>query len=250
MKANGGKCSLLVSTDNPVSINIERNIITSSRKENLPDSSLSFKNYFTKLCKKASQKLNALARVVVSYMDLHKQKYLWKAFIMSKFNCSSLVWIFDSRKLNNRTNEIHERVRWLAYNNNHSIFRELLENDNSMTIHYRNLHSTWNKEFNLIQYNSLKTIMLSEDCLLTKAYVKIMAFLNTSESNTSESLYCYNLLKLIKRLYCSWVSDKITLTSDVSFWQLSHALLMDENVRKGWSNFPPCKLKNNDANGS
>lgn len=141
MKAHGGKCSLLVSTDNPISINIERNIITSSRKENLSDSTLSFKNYVTKLCKKASQMLYALARVVTSYMDLHKQKYLWKSLIMSKFNCSSLVWIFDSRKLNNRTNEIHERVRWLAYNNNHSIFRELLENDNSMTIHYRNLHS-------------------------------------------------------------------------------------------------------------
>ena len=72
-----------------MSTNIEGNIITSSQKENLPgrklDSTLSFENHVTNLCKKASQTLHAQTRVV-SYMDLDKRKCLMKAFVMAQFN--------------------------------------------------------------------------------------------------------------------------------------------------------------------
>ena len=43
------------------------------------DSNLSFENHVTSLCKKASQKLHALARVS-HYMDLNKSRNLMKFF--------------------------------------------------------------------------------------------------------------------------------------------------------------------------
>ena len=68
LKANDDKCHLLVSTDKPMSINIEGNT-TSSQEENFLDIKLDstlilFENYVAKFCEKASKKLHALARVV------------------------------------------------------------------------------------------------------------------------------------------------------------------------------------------
>ena len=76
MKPNGNRCHLLVTTEKPVSINIDGSIVENKKGQKLLgikfDSSLSFRDHITSLCKKASQKLHALARIV-SYMDLPKR---------------------------------------------------------------------------------------------------------------------------------------------------------------------------------
>ena len=59
------------------------------------------------LCKKARQKLHALAEVV-NFMDLVKRKSLMKAYITSQFNYCPLIWMFHSTQLNNRINKIQE----------------------------------------------------------------------------------------------------------------------------------------------
>ena len=46
---------------------------------------------------------------------------------------------YCSRKINNQINKLHERTLRLAYNDKNSSFRELLERDNSVTIHERNI---------------------------------------------------------------------------------------------------------------
>ena len=46
--------------------------------------------------------------------------------------------IFQSRNLNNKNNRIHERALRLVYLNNLS-FSELLDPDNSVTVHQKNL---------------------------------------------------------------------------------------------------------------
>ena len=80
-------------------------------------SNLSFENRFTSLCKTASQKLQALARIS-HYMDLNKRRNLMKAFISSQFSYCHLIWMFHSRSLNNKINRIHERALRLVYRNN------------------------------------------------------------------------------------------------------------------------------------
>ena len=74
-------------------------------------------------------------------MDLPKRKILMKAFITSQFSYCPLIWMFHSRTLNNRINNIHERALRLAYNDNQSSFKELLEKDHSVTVHHKNLQA-------------------------------------------------------------------------------------------------------------
>ena len=99
MKPNGDKCHLLVTTEEPVSINIDGSNVKNKKEQKLLgikfDSSLSFKGHITSLCKKASQKLHALARIV-NYIELPKRRVLMKAFITSQFSCP-LIWMFHSR---------------------------------------------------------------------------------------------------------------------------------------------------------
>ena len=70
-----------------------------------------------------------------------------KAFIISQFNYCPLIWIFYNRALNNRINKIHERVLRLVYQNKNLSFSELLELDNAVTIHQRNLQVLVTKIF-------------------------------------------------------------------------------------------------------
>ena len=102
------------------------------------DSNLSFEEHLNNICKKASQKLNALARIS-SYMDIQKRRAIMKSFITTQFSYCTLVWMFHSRKLNNKINTIHERALRIAYCDKHSTFQQLLEKDNSVSIHHRNL---------------------------------------------------------------------------------------------------------------
>ena len=45
--------------------------------------------------------------------------------------------MFCGRHLNNRINHLHERSLRLIYNDYESSFQELLESDNSVSIHHR-----------------------------------------------------------------------------------------------------------------
>ena len=85
-----------------------------------------------------SKKLHAL--VISQYMNIHKRRMIIKAFIASYFGYCPLVWfMFHSRKLNSRVNKLHERALRIAYQDYTSSFTELLEKDNSTTIHNRNI---------------------------------------------------------------------------------------------------------------
>ena len=65
-----------------------------------------------------------------------------KAILMSQFGCYPLVWMNENKTLNNRINSLHERTTLrLAYNDFKSSFHQLLEKDNFVTIHQRNLQT-------------------------------------------------------------------------------------------------------------
>ena len=102
------------------------------------DNNLDFDEHVADLCKKASNKLHALARIA-PYLEPNKLRILLKAFIESQFSYCPLIWMFHSRKLNNRINRIHKRALQVAYRDYNSSFEELLMKDNSFTIHERNL---------------------------------------------------------------------------------------------------------------
>ena len=76
---------------------------------------------------------------VCNILNQERRRTLMKAFIESQFGYCSLIWIFCGRNLNNRINHLHERLLRIVYNDYESSFQELLELDNSVSIHHRNI---------------------------------------------------------------------------------------------------------------
>ena len=150
MKVNAAKCHLLVTIDTDVTSKIGefdvKNSMEEKRLGTQIDSKLSFENHVSSRCKKACQKLYALARVV-NFMDLAKYKGLMKTFITCQLNYCPLIYMFQSRQLNNRFNKIQERALRLVYKDNKLNFNDLLELDNSVTIHRQNLQILATKIF-------------------------------------------------------------------------------------------------------
>ena len=72
-------------------------------------------------------------------MNLAQHTLIMNAFIFSQFGYCPLVWMFHSRKLNNRINNIHERALRIVYRDYKSTFKQLLKQNKSVSIHQRNL---------------------------------------------------------------------------------------------------------------
>ena len=143
-QGNASKCHVLLSTDKRVHVNIDSAQIENSEYEKLLgvtiDSKLTFEKHIQQICAKASSKLKALARIT-PFMNIEKRKILMNAFFNSQFSYCPLTWMFHSRKLNNKINKLHERCLRIVYNDSISSYEELLESDNSVSIHIRNLQA-------------------------------------------------------------------------------------------------------------
>ena len=92
----------------------------------------------SKICKKASRKVCALASVT-SVMSLSNKRTLMNAFFNSQFNYCPLIWMRHSRENNNKINRLHERCLRIIHNDKRSSFNALLEKDGSVSIHERNI---------------------------------------------------------------------------------------------------------------
>ena len=145
LKANPNKFHLLLSDPNEeLSIKIDSFDIKNTQCQKLLgitlDNKLTFNSHVTILCAKTSQKLHALSRVS-QYMTLKQRKVTMQSFISSQFGYCPLVWMLHSRKLNNRINRLHDRALRLVYQDKNSTFKELLEKDESFTVHERNIQT-------------------------------------------------------------------------------------------------------------
>ena len=142
MKANIGKSHLIMSCTEATTVMIDGLPIDSSKTEVLLgitiDQELKFDDHVNYLCKKASLKLNALARIA-RFMNVSKKRIIMKSFIESQFGYCPLIWMLHSRGLNNKINRIPERALRISYNDKSSSYSELLTKDRSVTKHHRNI---------------------------------------------------------------------------------------------------------------
>ena len=144
MQLNQDKCHLLIFGNTPEHLwaKIGEAVIWESRTEKLLgltiDKSLKFNEHLSIICKKASGKVTALARMI-KFIPFSKRRILMKAFIESQFSYCPLIWMFCSRKMNRKINHIHERGLRLVYEDYESSFNDLLKKDNSVSIHHRNI---------------------------------------------------------------------------------------------------------------
>ena len=140
MKANPDKYHFLLTGKNELTLDINHAQIKSSKEEKLLgiiiDNKLTFQAHVNNLCNKVSQKLNPLTRIA-NYINPEQRRIIMKVFITSQFGYCPLVWMFHSRRINNRINRLHERSLRLTYNDYNSSFKDLLSK--SVSIHERNL---------------------------------------------------------------------------------------------------------------
>ena len=112
---------------------------------------MKFDNHVNSLCRKASLKLNAIARIA-SFMNVSKKQIIMKSLIESQFGYYPQIWMFHSRGLNNETNRIHERALRITYKDkSSSSYGELLTKDSIVTIHHRNIRALATEMYKVIQ---------------------------------------------------------------------------------------------------
>ena len=88
MKDNTRNSHLLVSGSARATANGDNNYIESEKDQVLLgimiDSNLTFDNHINNICKRESQKLNALAKVA-PYINIQKRRIIMKSFVTSQF---------------------------------------------------------------------------------------------------------------------------------------------------------------------
>ena len=130
LKLNDDECHPMIFVDKSTeaTVTIGNSKINESDYEKLLgvsfDKKLSFKKHVEDLCKKANQKLHALARLS-NCIDPVKSEILMNSFIRSQFNYCPLVWMFHDRATNSKLNRIHERALRLVCKDSESELAEL-----------------------------------------------------------------------------------------------------------------------------
>ena len=135
MKANPDNCHLFLSKNENFEANINENRIPNTRFEKLLgvtfDNQLNFNHHISKICKTASNKLHTLARVS-NYIN---------SYFSSQFNYCPFIWMNHNKSINKKINNLHEKTLRLIYCDHSSDFQELLQRDNSVTIHQKNIQA-------------------------------------------------------------------------------------------------------------
>ena len=136
MKSSEEKFHLLISGDKHELLwaNIGRSKIWESKKQKLLgiviNRNLQRKN--------AGRKLSVLVKIC-KFMTIERKRMLMKAFIESQIGYCPPVWICFNRSCNNCINYLHERALRIVYNDNVSLFEDVLQKDQSVSIHQRNI---------------------------------------------------------------------------------------------------------------
>ena len=130
MTLNPWKCHFMVIGCRNLSheIMLNNNKINSSNEEKLLGiflgSKLNFESHTGSLCRKAGQKVNALARLK-SYLTSELRNLLFNSVIKSQLTYCPLIWMFTSRYLNNVLNNIHGRALQFIYNDHEKSFNSI-----------------------------------------------------------------------------------------------------------------------------
>ena len=99
---------------------------------------LKFDKHVLKLCSKANQKISVLSRIA-KLLSFNKRRTLFKAFVGSQFKYCLILWMFHSRRNNNKINRLHEGSLRIVHDDNVSTFNQLLDMNKSSCIHHQNI---------------------------------------------------------------------------------------------------------------
>ena len=176
------------------------------------DNKLNFNTHLTKLCKKASQKLHALARV-----SIRQRKIIMNAFIHSQFSYCPLIWMCHSRTIHSLINNIHERALRIVYKDDDSSFEELLEKSGSVSIHHRNLQSLAIEIYKAL--NNLSSPLMSDLFKLKKTTYNLRNTNALSSTNTKTTNYGINSISFLAPKIWDLVPDEIKISKSLNIFK-------------------------------
>ena len=203
MKANAYKYHLLIinNTKESFQIKIGNETASNNKYEKLlglkVDHELNFNEHVSLLCKKASQKLNALSWIAFC-MTFDWGRLILNSFIISHFSYCPIIWMFYSRKLNERTNRSHESVLRIVYKVFKLSFQEWLIEDSSLNVHQWMKSSKLKMAYHLSSWMlfiekpySLRTTSHFRSCTIrtTKYGVETLSYLGLKSRNLVQNEY-------------------------------------------------------------
>ena len=128
-----------------------------------------FDDHVLKLCSKANQKLSALSRTA-KLLSFNKKRTLFKAFVESQFKYCPIIWMFHSRRTNNKINRLHERALRTVYDGDVSTFDQLHAMNKSFCIQHQNIQRLLieiYKALHEISGNSLKELFVKRESTIS-----------------------------------------------------------------------------------
>ena len=146
------------------------------------------------MCKKASQRLHASARIS-TLMSVKKRKLIINAFITSHFNYCPFIWMCHSRTMETQINRIHDRALKIIYGDNVSSFETLLKKSGSVTIHHRNLQLLATEIYKA--FNNLSSSLMSD---LFKIKIQNTIYVNMIYLN----IINHTQLHMVLRAFPTW----------------------------------------------
>ena len=107
-------------------------------------------------------------------------------FVTTQFGYCPLIWMFHCRRLNNKINSIHERALRITYQDHIYRFQELLNRENSVSIHHKNFQVSATEMFKI--HRCLSTDILRK-IIMFKTRLYNLCMNNTFERRQVHSAY-------------------------------------------------------------
>ena len=102
------------------------------------DNKLTFVSHIKDLCTKALRKAKSLMRIR-SYLSQDQTNHIFNAFILPSFQYCPLVWMFCSKSAQTMIEKTHHKLLRIQFNSFSHSYLKLLEMDDTMDIHTKNL---------------------------------------------------------------------------------------------------------------
>ena len=131
------------------------------------DNRLSFDDYISKLCNKASMQINAIFRLK-KYMSQKELEAILNSFLYSNFNYCPLLFHFSTNNLLKKNKNMHKRCLRLTLNDNNIDHKTLLDKRGKESLKIRRIKTLAIEIFktvNELNPNFMKTIFTSKKIL-------------------------------------------------------------------------------------
>ena len=97
------------------------------------DNKLKFGQHINRICETAANQLNALIRLK-RFLGFKERKSLVNSFVLSSFNCCTLVWMFASFKSFTKVENLYKRELGFMLDDCWSSYKRILEKSDNFSM--------------------------------------------------------------------------------------------------------------------